>query len=98
MIQPVGSNKEIKVDVRIVTATNDDLSEAVKKGLFREDLYHRLNEFKLKVPPVRERREDLEEFLIFFRELANHELNRNVAGFDAEVDEIFRQYDWPGNL
>ena len=98
VIQPVGSNKEIKIDVRIVTATNDDLSEAVKKGLFREDLYHRINEFKLFVPPVRERREDLEEFLHFFRELANQELNRNVLGFDPEVDEIFRQYDWPGNL
>ena len=98
VIQPVGSNKEIKVDVRIVTATNDDLSEAVKKGLFREDLYHRLNEFKLNVPPVRERREDLEEFLGFFRELANQELSRNVAGFDSQVEEIFRLYDWPGNL
>jgi two-component system response regulator HydG len=98
VIQPVGSNKEIKIDVRIITATNDDLSEAVKKGLFREDLYHRINEFKLNVPPVRERREDLEEFLHFFRELANQELNRNVLGFDPQVDEIFRQYDWPGNL
>ena len=98
VIQPVGSNKEIKVDVRIITATNDDLSDAVKKGLFREDLYHRLNEFKLTVPAVRDRREDLNEFLNFFRELANQELGRNVAGFDSQVDEIFRQYDWPGNL
>jgi two-component system, NtrC family, response regulator HydG len=98
VIQPVGSNKETKVDVRILTATNDDLAEAVKKGSFREDLYHRLNEFKLQVPAVRERREDLDEFLNFFRELANQELNRNVPGFDAQVHEIFRQYDWPGNL
>ena len=98
VIQPVGSNKEIKIDVRILTATNDDLSDAVKKGAFREDLYHRLNEFKLVVPAVRERGEDLEEFLNFFRELANHELNRNIAGFDNQVSEIFRKYDWPGNL
>lgn len=98
VIQPVGSNKEIKVDVRIITATNDDLSESVKKGTFREDLYHRLNEFKLTVPAVRERGEDLEEFLDFFRALANQELNRNVTGFDPQVSEIFRQYDWPGNL
>ena len=98
VIQPVGSNKEIKVDVRILTATNDDLSEGVKRGAFREDLYHRLNEFKLTVPAVRERGEDLEEFLDFFRELANQELNRHVTGFDSQVLEIFRQYDWPGNL
>jgi two-component system response regulator HydG len=98
VIQPVGSNKEIKVDVRILTATNDDLSESVKKGNFREDLYHRLNEFKLTVPAVRERKEDLEEFLTFFRELANQELNRNVPALDSQVAEIFRLYDWPGNL
>ena len=98
VIQPVGSNKEIKVDVRIITATNDDLADSVKKGTFREDLYHRLNEFKLKVPPLRERDEDLPEFLDFFRESANHELNRNVIGFDDSVLEIFKQYDWPGNL
>jgi len=94
----VGSNKEIKVDVRILTATNDDPSESVKTGNFREHLYHRLNEFKLTVPAVRERKEDLEEFLTFFRELANQELNRNVPGLDAQVAEIFRLYDWPGNL
>lgn len=98
VIQPVGSNKEIKVDVRILTATNDDLSESVKKGTFREDLYHRLNEFKLQVPALRERGEDLEEFLNFFREIANQELTRNVAGFDSQVSEIFRLYEWPGNL
>lgn len=98
VIQPVGSNKEIKVDVRILTATNDDLADAVKKGTFREDLYHRINEFKLEVPAVRDRGEDLDEFINFFRELANQELNRNVVGFDAQVTDIFRQYDWPGNL
>jgi two-component system response regulator HydG len=98
VIQPVGSNKEIKVDVRIITATNDDLADSVKKGTFREDLYHRLNEFKLEVPPVRERGDDLDEFLNFFRELANHELTRNVTAFDAQVADIFRKYDWPGNL
>jgi two-component system response regulator HydG len=98
IIQPVGSNKEIKIDVRIITATNDDLFEGVKKGNFREDLYHRLNEFKLKVPPVRERYDDLEEFMNFFKELANIELERAVDGFDKEVVDIFNAYDWPGNL
>ena len=62
VIQPVGSNKEIKIDVRILTATNDDLVAGVKQGEFREDLYHRLNEFKLRVPPLRARGEDLMEF------------------------------------
>ncbi|HEX6892960.1 MAG TPA: sigma-54 dependent transcriptional regulator [Chryseolinea sp.] len=98
IVQPVGSNKEIKIDVRIITATNDDLFESVKKGNFREDLYHRLNEFKLKVPPVRERYDDLGEFMNFFRELANAELERSVDGFDKEVVDIFHAYDWPGNL
>jgi two-component system response regulator HydG len=98
IVQPLGSNKEIKIDVRIITATNDDLFESVKKGNFREDLYHRLNEFKLKVPPVRERYDDLDEFINFFRELANAELERSVGGFDKEVVDIFNAYDWPGNL
>ncbi len=98
VIQPLGSNKEIRVDVRIITATNDDLSESVKQGHFREDLYHRLNEFKLHVPPLRERENDLMEFLDFFREASNQELGRHVHGFDPEVMEIFKTYDWPGNL
>ncbi len=98
VIQPLGSNKEIRVDVRIITATNDDLSESVKQGHFREDLYHRLNEFKLHVPPLRERENDLMEFLDFFREASNQELGRHVHGFDHEVMEIFKTYDWPGNL
>ena len=98
VIQPIGSNKEVRVDVRILTATNDDLAESVKQGAFREDLYHRLNEFKLVVPAVRNRGRDLYEFLDFFRELANRELQRNVNSFDEEVMRIFENYDWPGNL
>lgn len=98
VIQPIGSNKEVKVDVRILTATNDDLAESVRKGEFREDLYHRVNEFKLRVPAVRERGKDLYEFLEFFREEANRELQRNVKTFDREVLKLFETYDWPGNL
>lgn len=98
IIQPIGSNKEIKVDVRILTATNDDLSESVKKGNFREDLFHRLNEFQLKVPALRERGEDFREFLDFFRTSANQELGRKVKDFQPEVLNLFDQYDWPGNL
>jgi two-component system, NtrC family, response regulator HydG len=98
IIQPIGSNKEIKVDVRILTATNDDLAESVKRGEFREDLYHRLNEFKLKVPALRERGQDFNEFLEFFRTEANRELGRKVASFHPDVLRLFQQYDWPGNL
>lgn len=98
IVQPIGSNKDVRVDVRILTATNDDLAESVRKGEFREDLYHRLNEFKLKVPALRDRGKDLYEFLGFFREEANRELERNVKTFDPEVLKLFEDYDWPGNL
>ncbi|HYG20430.1 MAG TPA: sigma-54 dependent transcriptional regulator, partial [Ohtaekwangia sp.] len=98
IIQPIGSNKEIKVDVRILTATNDDLAESVKRGQFREDLYHRLNEFMLRVPSLRERSGDLQEFLDFFRQAANQELGRNVQKFDDPVMAVLMAYDWPGNL
>ena len=98
VVQPIGSTKEVRVDVRILTATNDDLAESVRKGEFREDLYHRVNEFKLKVPALRERGKDLYEFLDFFRLEANRELQRNVRTFDPEVMRLFEAYDWPGNL
>jgi two-component system response regulator HydG len=98
IIQPIGSNKEIHVDVRIITATNDDLAESVKRGQFREDLYHRLNEFMLRVPPLRQRGEDFLDFLDFFRNAANLELGRKVVRFDDQVMSILRSYDWPGNL
>jgi two-component system, NtrC family, response regulator HydG len=98
VITPVGSNKEIRVDVRIITATNDDLAVSVRQGQFREDLFHRLNEFMLEVPPLRERLDDLNEFLDYFRESANQELGKNVTGFDDRVMRLFNGYDWPGNL
>ncbi len=97
-IKPVGSNHEIKVDIRVVTATNEDLSQAVKEGDFREDLYHRLNEFSIKVPALRERREDLMLFADFFLEQANEELEKEVVGFSNEASEAFKNYSWPGNL
>jgi two-component system response regulator HydG len=98
IIQPIGSNKEIKVDVRILTATNDDLSESVKAGSFREDLYHRVNEFSLTVPALRERGDDFNEFVRFFIDTANRELGRKVKSFSPDVMKLFEQYDWPGNL
>ncbi|WP_316786331.1 sigma-54 dependent transcriptional regulator [Pedobacter frigiditerrae] len=98
IIQPIGSNKQIKVDVRIITATNDDLTNSIKNGDFREDLYHRLNEFKIQLPPLRERGKDLELFINHFVQLANTELGRNVQEIDAEAKDLLLKYDWPGNL
>lgn len=97
-IKPVGSNKEIEVDIRIITATNEDLREAVKKGDFREDLYHRINEFSIHSPSLRERNEDLMIFADFFLERANEQLNKDIIGFSSEVMTIFQNYKWPGNL
>lgn len=97
-IKPVGSNKEIAVDIRIITATNEDLREAVKKGDFREDLYHRINEFSIHSPSLVERNEDLMLFADFFLEKANQELQKDVLGFSPEVVSIFQKYKWPGNL
>jgi two-component system response regulator HydG len=97
-IQPLGSNKKIKVDVRVITATNDELVKSVKESDFREDLYHRLNEFKIKVPPLRERDNDLEIFVDHFIAISNKELDRNVQRVSPEVLTIFKNYDWPGNL
>lgn len=97
-IKPVGSNKEIDVDIRIITATNEDLREAVKNGDFREDLYHRINEFSIHSPALKERDGDLMIFADFFLEKANAQLNKNVIGFSPEVLSVFENYDWPGNL
>ena len=97
-IKPVGSNHEIKVDIRVVTATNEDLSQAVKEGNFREDLFHRLNEFSIEVPALRERNEDLMLFAEHFLDEANIELEKDVVGFSDEAIEAFHNYSWPGNL
>lgn len=97
-IKPVGSNKEIAVDIRILTATNEDLREAIKNGDFREDLYHRINEFSIHSPSLSEREEDLMIFAEFFLEKANTQLNKEVVGFSEEVVAIFQKYPWPGNL
>ncbi|MFH6997580.1 sigma-54-dependent transcriptional regulator [Flavobacterium sp. FlaQc-57] len=97
-IKPVGSNKEINVDIRIITATNEDLREAVKNGDFREDLYHRINEFSIQSPSLKDRDEDLMVFADFFLEKANQQLNKDIIGFSPEVVSIFQNYSWPGNL
>lgn len=97
-VKPVGSNKEIAFDVRIISATNENLSKAVAEGNFREDLYHRLNEFSLKALSLRERKEDIPVFANHFLAASNEELGKDVVGFDDSVMDIFRHYNWPGNL
>lgn len=98
IIQPLGSTKTVKVDVRIITATNDDLKTSVANGAFREDLYHRLNEFKIQLPALRERGKDIELFIHHFVKLSNQELDRNVQHIAPGAKALLLQYDWPGNL
>ena len=98
VIQPIGSNRTVKIDIRIIAATNEDLLLKVKNGSFREDLYHRLNEFKIFVPALRERKGDLNEFIRHFITLSNVELEKNVMHVSDEVMQIFTSYEWPGNL
>ena len=97
-IRPVGSMKEVEVDVRVVCATNENLLEAIDKGSFREDLYHRINEFTIRMPSLHERREDIMLFANFFLDRANRELGRDLTGFDAEATNLLQNYSWPGNL
>ncbi|QQX77360.1 MULTISPECIES: sigma-54-dependent transcriptional regulator [Aequorivita] len=97
-IKPVGSNTEIDVDVRILSATNEDLLKAVSEGKFREDLYHRLNEFSIRIPSLHERKEDLFLFIEYFLNQANKSLGKEVIGLSKEVEEAFKNYAWPGNL
>ena len=97
-IKPIGSSKEIEVDIRVLAATNEDLLEAVNKGDFREDLYHRLNEFAIKVPSLSERKDDLMIFASYFLEVANEKLRKNVQGFTERAVQKMLTYNWGGNL
>lgn len=97
-VRPVGGNKEIDIDVRVVSATNENLQDAIAKGVFREDLYHRINEFTLKMPTLQERKEDIMLFANFFLNKANIELEREAIGFDPAAERLLKAYSWPGNL
>ena len=97
-IRQVGSTKDIKVDVRLIVATNENLEQAAKEGNFREDLFHRLNEFQIYVPPLRERVQDIPLFLDHFLTQSNQELHKNVQGFEPNVVEKLQAYGWPGNI
>lgn len=97
-IKRLGGTKDISIDVRVITATNEDLKEAVRSGKFREDIYHRLNEFKIELSPLRERKSDIMIFAEHFLKLANQQLDKEVDGFDEAVKEKLENYYWHGNL
>ena len=97
-VKRIGSTKEIDLDVRIIVATNENLMDANQKGRFREDLYHRFNEFNLTLPPLRDRENDILLFADTFLEQTNKELNKEIKGFSDEVKDCLLTYRWPGNI
>ncbi len=97
-VDPVGSKKPVKVDIRLISATNRDLLQMVKEGRFREDLYYRLNVFPIHVPPLRERKEDIADLVAhFIRKLAAEE-GKPVVGISREAQSMLCAFDWPGNV
>jgi len=97
-VRPVGAASDISVDVRIIVATNDDLEQAIANGRFREDLYYRLNEFSITVPPLRERKDDIPLFAEHFLREANTELGKAIQDISKETLQVFNDYSWNGNL
>lgn len=97
-IHSVDSNQKINIDVRLLVATSIDLFQKVKKGEFNEELYHRINEFKIVVPSLRDRDNDIEEFVRHLILQSNLELNKNIQSVSDEVMLIFKRYWWPGNI
>ncbi|GHT37338.1 sigma-54-dependent Fis family transcriptional regulator [Bacteroidia bacterium] len=97
-VKPIGTNQLVKTDVRLISATNENLGAAITAGHFREDLFHRVNEFTIRVPGLKERREDIILFAEHFLQLSNIELQKQVKGFDKETAQLFLSHPWPGNL
>ena len=97
-VKAVGSSKEINVDVRVVVATNEDLEYSVTKGKFRNDLYHRINEFLITIPPLVDCKDDVPLFAHHFLEKGNQEMDKNIIGFEEDVLKCLQSYIWPGNL
>lgn len=97
-IKRIGATKDIPIDVRIITATNENLASVVKEGRLREDLYHRLNEFKIELTPLRQRKDDILFFADYFLRKANHSLNKNVKAISPEAQRHLVSYYWHGNL
>ncbi len=96
--RPLGGAEEVRTDIRLLAATNEDLELAISGGRFREDLFHRLNEFPLHVPLLKDCREDIIPLAGFFLPHANKELGKGIKGFDRDVREAFMSYPWPGNI
>lgn len=97
-VDPIGSKRPVKVDVRIISATNRDLADAVKAGEFREDLYYRLNVFPIEIPALRDRREDISALLEHFIKRVNAQERRSVRGVDGAALDMLQKFDWPGNV
>jgi two-component system response regulator HydG len=97
-IRRLGGDKEINIDVRIIVASNEDLSNSALRSGFREDLFHRFNEFSITIPPLRDRKKDILIFARHFLLLASAELKRQLTDFSSEVEEVLLNYSWPGNL
>ena len=97
-VRPVGSATDIHVDVRIIAATNENLEQAIEEGRFRQDLFHRINEFAIEVPPLRDRLEDFDELTSFFIRQANEELGKNVKGIYPDALQRMKEQRWSGNL
>ena len=96
--EPVGSNRSVHVDVRIICATNRNLKESIKAGTFRSDLYYRLNVFPLEVPPLRERRSDIDQLARFFVSRYARNLGKKITGISAAATQTLLAYSWPGNI
>jgi len=94
----VGSNKPLKVDVRVIAATNRELTSLVKEGKFREDLYYRLNVINITVPPLRERKEDVPELASYFLRKYSRKLSKSLSAFTPDAMEVLLRYNWPGNV
>jgi transcriptional regulator with PAS, ATPase and Fis domain len=94
----VGGTESIKSDVRVIAATNKNLEEAIKKGQFREDLFFRLNVIPIQVPPLRERREDIERLALHFLARYSQETNKRITKMDKKALELLGRYNWPGNV
>lgn len=98
MVRRIGDSKDRRINVRIITAMNQDPIKSVKRGNLREDLFYRLNVVSIKLLPLRERKEDISLYIPYFIDKYNKELNKNVSGISKEVKKIFYEYNWPGNV
>jgi transcriptional regulator with PAS, ATPase and Fis domain len=98
ILERVGDSTPLKIDVRVIAATNQDLSRMVKEGDFREDLYYRLKVVEVALPPLRERKDDIPLMVDHFLKKLNNKFNKNIEAVSDDVLNIFMNYDWPGNV